>query len=196
MKIVKHPHPALRYKSVPVTRIDSVLRSTVSKMFELMYEANGIGLAANQVALPFRFFIINLQADAEAKDEEFVFINPVIRNKKGSEVAEEGCLSLPGLFADVRRPVSLTIEAYDLDGQGFEMKLDELPARVVQHELDHLDGIMFTDKLVSPASVENVARMDDFEQEYRNAQDSQTIPSDDVLKMQLAEMAKSGVIAN
>lgn len=196
MEIVKHPHPALRYKSVPVTRIDAVLRSTVSKMFELMYEANGIGLAANQVALPFRFFIVNLQADAEAKDEEFVFINPVIRNKKGNEVAEEGCLSLPGLFADVRRPVSLTIEAYDLDGQSFEMKLDELPARVVQHELDHLDGIMFTDKLVSPASVENVARMDDFEQEYRNAQDSQTMPSDDVLRRQLAEMAKSGVIAN
>lgn len=194
MEIVKHPHPALRFKSVPVTRIDAKLRSTVEEMFKLMYEANGIGLAANQVGLPFRFFVINLQADPEAKEEEFVFINPVIRNKKGSEVAEEGCLSLPGLFADVRRSNALTIEAYDLDGQGFEMKLDELPARVVQHESDHLDGIMFTDKLVSAMSPENEARIAEFEAEYHTAQKDGTLAPDDDLQAQIEAMAKSGRI--
>lgn len=166
MKIVKHPHPALRFKSVPITRIDSKLRQVVAEMFELMYAANGIGLAANQVGLPLRFFIVNLQADPAAKDEEFVFINPVLKSKKGAEVGEEGCLSLPGLFADVRRPSNVTIEAYDLEGQGFEMRLDELPARVVQHETDHLDGIMFIDKLVSPISPENAARVTEFEEQF------------------------------
>lgn len=195
MEIIKHPHPALRFKSVPVTRIDPTLRNVVAEMFELMYAANGIGLAANQVGLPFRFFIVNLQADPEAKDEEFVFINPVIKNKKGSEVAEEGCLSLPGLFAEVRRPSSVTIEAYDLDGQGFEMRLDELPARVVQHESDHLEGILFIDKLVSPLTPENAARVEDFEAAHSTAQSSGLLPSNEELQKQVEAMAASGKIA-
>ena len=192
MEIVKHPHPALRFKSVPVTRINAQLRRVVSEMFDLMYEANGIGLAANQVALPFRFFVVNLQADPEAKDEEFVFINPVIRGKRGSDVAEEGCLSLPQLFADVRRSSELTIEAYDLSGEGFEMKLDELPARVVQHEFDHLDGVMFTDKLVSPISPENAVRMEEFEAEYAAAQSRGELANDEELQKKLESMAAAG----
>lgn len=194
MEIVKHPHPALRFKSAPVTRIDATLRKTVAEMFELMYAANGIGLAANQVALPFRFFIVNLAADPEEKDEEFVFINPVIKNKRGSEIGEEGCLSLPGLFADVKRFDGLTIQAYDLDGQGFEMKLSELPARVVQHEADHLDGVMFTDKLVAPLNPENEARMAEFEAEFRGSQEAGDTPSEDDIQKQLEAMASSGAI--
>ncbi|HAA48174.1 MAG TPA: peptide deformylase, partial [Planctomycetaceae bacterium] len=107
-------------------------------MFELMYEAKGIGLAANQVALPFRFFIINVSGDPDLSDQEHVFINPEISNQSGLVEGEEGCLSVPQLYGQVKRFETITVEAYDLDGQGFAMDLDELPARVVQHETDHL----------------------------------------------------------
>ena len=103
LEIVKYPHPALRYASRPIEQIDDALRSTVREMFELMYDAQGIGLAANQVALPFRFFILNLTADPEQKDQEQVFINPEIVKRHSSTEDEEGCLSLPGLYAKVRR---------------------------------------------------------------------------------------------
>ena len=96
LQIVHYPHPALRYASRPVTQIDDDLRATVRAMFELMYDAKGIGLAANQVALPFRFFVLNLTADPEQKDQEQVFINPEIVKRHSSIEDEEGCLSLPG----------------------------------------------------------------------------------------------------
>ena len=114
LEIVNYPHPALRYSSRPVTQIDDELRATVRSMFELMYAAKGIGLAANQVALPFRFFILNLTADPEQKDQEQVFINPEIVKRHSAVEDEEGCLSLPGLYANVRarqedsRPVPMT----------------------------------------------------------------------------------------
>ena len=92
MRIVLYPHPALRYESRPVTQIDDDLRAKVRAMFELMYEARGIGLAANQVALPYRFFVLNLTADPEQKDQERVFINPEIVKRHSSIEDEEGCL--------------------------------------------------------------------------------------------------------
>ena len=193
MEIVKHPHPALRFKSVPVRQIDANLRRVVRGMFDLMYEAKGIGLAANQVALPLRVFVINLSGEDAEPEEEHVFINPVIRGRKGGEVAEEGCLSLPQLFADVRRPSAVTIEAFDLDGAGFEMKLDELPARVVQHELDHLDGVMFTDKLTAPLTPENAARLAEFEKEHRDAQTAGTRAEDAELLAAVQAIADAGV---
>ena len=103
MQIVNYPHPALRWESSDVTRIDDKLRATIQEMFHLMYAAKGIGLAANQVGLPLRFFIVNLSGDADNTDEELVFINPDIKNRRGQEEGEEGCLSLPGLYADVKR---------------------------------------------------------------------------------------------
>ena len=103
LRIVPYPHPALRYESRPVTRIDDELRATAREMFDLMYAARGIGLAANQVGLPFRFFVLNLTADPEQKDQERVFINPEIIKRHSSIEEEEGCLSFPGLYAKVRR---------------------------------------------------------------------------------------------
>ena len=92
----------MRHVSKPLKRVDAELREMIAQMFELMYEAKGVGLAANQVDLPYRFFIVNLQSDP-AKAEEQVFINPVLSPAKGSAEAEEGCLSLPGLYAQVKR---------------------------------------------------------------------------------------------
>jgi peptide deformylase len=146
LKIVEYPHPTLRHKSKPIQRVDAELHTIVARMFELMYEAKGIGLAANQVALPIRLFVTN-PSGVKGEGEEFVFINPVLSRPKGNEEKEEGCLSLPGLYAPVRRPQRIQVSAYNLKGEEFEGELDGLFARVVQHETDHLDGILFIDRL-------------------------------------------------
>ena len=147
LEIVNYPHPALRYASRPVTEIDDDLRATVRTMFDLMYAAKGIGLAANQVALPFRFFILNLTADPEQKDQEQVFINPEIVKRHSAVEDEEGCLSLPGVYAKVRRAKKIRVRAYDLEGNLVEHEADELFSRAVQHETDHLEGKLFIDYL-------------------------------------------------
>ena len=119
----------------------------VREMFELMYEAKGIGLAANQVDLPYRLFVINLQSDPNASDQEFVFLNPVLTSRKGNAEAEEGCLSLPGLYGDVKRSERVVLNAFNMAGEELSLELDGLFARAVQHEIDHLDGILFIDRL-------------------------------------------------
>ena len=156
-------------RPVPITEIDDALRATVREMFELMYEARGIGLAANQVALPFRFFVLNLTADPEQKDQEQVFINPEIVKRHSSVEDEEGCLSLPGLYAKVRRAKRIRVRAYDLEGNLVEHDVDDLFSRAVQHETDHLDGKLFIDYLepTGPATAEEKIR--EFEQSYRQA---------------------------
>ncbi len=147
LEIVHYPHPALRYASRTVTQIDDDLRATVRSMFELMYAARGIGLAANQVALPFRFFILNLTADPEQRDQEQVFINPEIVKRHSAVEDEEGCLSLPGVYAKVRRAKTIRIRAYDLEGSLIEHSVDDLFSRAFQHEADHLQGKLFIDYL-------------------------------------------------
>lgn len=146
LKIVHYPHPTLRHKSSPIARVDDDLRAIIRQMFPLMYEARGIGLAANQVDLPLRVFVLNLAADPE-EGEELVFINPVISQPKGMDEKEEGCLSIPGVNANVKRPETIRVQAYGLDGKFLEAQVDGLLARAIQHELDHLDGVLFTDRL-------------------------------------------------
>lgn len=196
MEIVHYPHPALRWKSSDVGRIDNALRDTVREMFELMYAHKGIGLAANQVALPFRFFIANLTGEQSEPDEELVFINPQIVKRRGLEVGEEGCLSLPGLYADVQRSASVVVEAYDLDGQLFRAEMNELGARAAQHEIDHLDGVLFIDRIDDAARQEVASKIDAFATEYARLQTNGEIPSDDELRARLQRMvAHNGVPA-
>lgn len=157
--MIPRPCPALKSfyiltlpcvgKSKGFFRIDAGVGTMVEQMFELMYEARGIGLAANQVGLPYRLFVINPTGDKEEKDQEFVFINPQITKKKGSETDEEGCLSLPEIYGPVTRATKIVVDAFDLDGQQFELELEDLPARVVQHEYDHVEGVMFTDRVAA-----------------------------------------------
>ena len=128
LRIVNYPHPALRYQSRPVTQIDADLRATVQEMFSLMYAARGVGLAANQVALPYRFFILNLTADPEQKDQELVFINPEIVKRHSSIEDEEGCLSLPGVYSKVRRAKKIKVQAYNLEGELVEHEAEDLLA--------------------------------------------------------------------
>lgn len=194
MHIVHYNHPALRFKSSEVKRIDNGLRQTVARMFELMYAAKGIGLAANQVGLPFRFFIVNLAGRPDQPDEELVFINPEIVNRRGSAVGEEGCLSLPGYYADVRRAEEVVVQAFDLQGLGFEMSLDDLPARVVQHETDHLDGVMFTDRIAETDRPEADLELAKFESRFRQAQSEGYYADDATILSDLERLARTGAV--
>lgn len=190
MRIVQYPHPTLRHTSKPLVRIDAELREIVREMFELMYEANGVGLAANQVDLPYRLFVANLKSDPEATDHEHVFINPLLSQRKGTAEAEEGCLSLPSLYGQVKRPERVTLEAFDLAGQELKLELDGLFARVVQHEVDHLDGILFIDKLSETGRLAAKEAIDDFESQFEGQRSRGEIPDDEAIAQRLAELEK------
>ena len=187
MKIVSYPHPTLRHKSKPLRRVDADLRKMVAEMFELMYEANGVGLAANQVDLPFRLFVANLQA-RQGEGEELVFINPVISKPKGSDEKEEGCLSLVGLYGQVKRPEKIHLNAYNLEGEEFSGELSGLLARVVQHETDHLDGVLFTDRLSETGKLAAADDLAEFEEEFAAARQRGSMPSDEEIAQRLAEL--------
>ena len=191
MEIVKYGHPSLRWKAKPLTEITPEFKATVRKMFDLMYEARGIGLAATQVGLPYRFFVVNTTADPKETEEELVFINPEIIRKKGSVDGEEGCLSLPELYGDVARAEEIVLEAYDLNGQGFEMECSEILARVIQHENDHLDGVLFIDRMKPEARGELEANLKDYETQFRQSQEAGEIPSDEDIRKHLTELEKS-----
>ncbi|MEX0701997.1 MAG: peptide deformylase [Planctomycetales bacterium] len=191
LEIVHYPHPALRWKSKPIVRIDDELRGVVRRMFELMYEFHGIGLAANQVGLPYRLFVVNVSGEQGDPDEEVVFLNPEITRRKGSKEEEEGCLSLPELFGPVRRAEEVVVEAFDLEGREFRMNLDDLPARAIQHELDHIDGVLFIDRMTDAARRELEERIADFESHFRRQQESGRIPSDEEIRRQLRAIEPS-----
>jgi len=189
MQILHYPHPALRRKSVPVARIDRELEAVVREMFELMYAAEGIGLAANQVGLPYRLFVLNLSGKREEQDQEHVFINPEIVSRKGSQEAEEGCLSLPKLYAQVRRAKQIVVEAFDLTGAGFELTVEDLACRAIQHEVDHLDGVLFIDRLSETARREIAGVLGDFEAHFRRQQELGVMPASSQLETELARLA-------
>ncbi len=147
MKIVNYPHPALRAMCKPVMNIDKDVRLTAGAMLDLMYEREGLGLAAPQVTLDMRLIVMNFEGEPERKDLEVVAINPVIVESKGIEKDREGCLSFPGLYQDIRRAKAVKVQYYDLDGKLNEMTCSELAARIWQHEIDHLNGVLFIDKM-------------------------------------------------
>ena len=186
LQIVFYPHPVLQRKSKPIKRVDAQLRSIVRRMFDLMYEAQGIGLAANQVALPFRLFVVNLKADPN-EAEEHVFINPVLSRPKGMEECEEGCLSLPELMRPVKRPKSIRITAYGMDGKEIVADLDGLMARVVQHENDHLDGVVFPDRLSEASLLDAAPELDVFRTEFDSRRRLGQIPSDEEIEAQMID---------
>jgi peptide deformylase len=174
----------------PLRRVDAELKKLVAEMFDLMYEHKGIGLAANQVDLPYRLFVVNETGDKREREKELVFINPQLSKPKGSEEAEEGCLSLPGLNADVRRPASIHVSAYNLAGQEVSYDAEGLFARVIQHENDHLDGKMFIDRLAPMALAKVKDKLDEFRSEFHSRRELGEIPSDARIFATLAELEK------
>jgi peptide deformylase len=133
--------PALRQRSVEVGTVDDEVRLLVDDMFETMDAARGVGLAANQVGVTRRVAVV------DADEDRFVMIDPVIVESEGRATAEEGCLSIPEIYGDVSRPERVVLEATDRHGQRFRKEATGLKARAIQHEIDHLDGILFLDHL-------------------------------------------------
>ncbi|NNG12569.1 MAG: peptide deformylase [Halobacteria archaeon] len=144
LEILYFPDPRLRNLAQPVTEVDDAIRTLVDNMFETMYAAPGIGLAATQVGVGKRVVVIDV---SDEKDQPLCLINPEILELKGVEEMEEGCLSVPGVYETVQRADWVHVRALDRDGQGFELAVDGLLAVCIQHEIDHLDGKLFVDYL-------------------------------------------------
>jgi peptide deformylase len=140
-RILHYGEEPLRADSEPVTEINDDIRRLVDDMFETMYASNGVGLAAPQVGKNIRLCVIDVGEDP------LVFINPTIIKSSGKEVCDEGCLSLPGLTEKVQRATRVIARATDIDGSEFEIEAEDLLARAIQHELDHLDGVLFIDRI-------------------------------------------------
>lgn len=193
LELVRYPHPTLRYKSKPIRRLDSELLALIREMFQIMYENNGIGLAANQVDLPYRLFVINLTADPAEKGEELVFINPEIVRRSGSEEGEEGCLSLPEIRGLVRRSKEVEILAYTPNGEEVHWRLTGLLARAFQHELDHLNGVLFVDHLAPSESLAFRPTLEQWEREYENALSKGQLrrPDDVMARLKELEIART-----
>jgi peptide deformylase len=183
MKIVKYPHPALRTVAQPVTTLDKEIRLAAGKMLELMYASEGLGLAAPQVALPVRLLVMNFSGDPNNKAAECVALNPVVVESKGSVTDREGCLSFPGLYQNVRRFKTVRVQAYDLNGELFEMVCHDLPARVWQHEIDHLDGVLFIDKMGSLGRSRSEKELQQFVADFERAKKKGELPADLVAKL-------------
>ena len=145
LPVLRFPDERLRTKAQPVTEVNDDVRATISDMFETMYDENGVGLAATQVDIHQRIVVIDVSED---KDQPYVLINPeIIEKSDNTLVNEEGCLSVPGCYAKVDRSTEVTVKALDKDGKEFSLDGEELLAICIQHELDHLDGILFVDYL-------------------------------------------------
>jgi peptide deformylase len=144
LEILHYPDTRLRTRAEAVDRVDDQLRALVDDMFETMYQAPGIGLAATQVNVHKRILIIDISKN---RDQPMVFINPEIVEKKGVEETDEGCLSVPGIYERVQRAERIRVRALDAQGKSFELQADGLLAVCIQHEMDHLDGKLFVDYL-------------------------------------------------
>jgi peptide deformylase len=187
LRIVKYPHPALRHESKRLRRVDAELKKIVREMLDLMYQQKGIGLAANQVDLPYRLFVLNLEGDPN-KGEEHVFINPEISKRHGMVEAEEGCLSFPEIYAPVRRSEKVTLSAYNLEGQELNYELTGLFARAAQHEYDHLDGVLFIDRLTPAAMLSVKQKLLDLELQFEGDRQRGVIPEDPKIFARLSEL--------
>jgi len=146
LEILRYPDSRLRNKAKPVEQVDAETKQLIDDMFETMYEAPGIGLAATQVNSIKRLLVMDV---SEQHDDPLCLINPEIVFKEGEEKEEEGCLSVPGVSESVKRATRIQVKALDRDGNPIELDLEGLPAVCIQHEIDHLDGKLFIDYLSS-----------------------------------------------
>jgi peptide deformylase len=153
LKVRKYGDPVLRRRAAEVTEVTSELRDTIADMIETMYDEAGIGLAAPQVGIPLRLMVVGHEESREPR----ALINPVIVDRGGQVTAEEGCLSIPGVFAQVTRSEWVEVEARDVDGRPVKVRGRGLLSRVLQHEMDHLDGVLFIDHL-DPVTRDRIKR--------------------------------------
>lgn len=147
-EILKYPNPVLRKKAEKITEFDDALRELVADMAETMYDAPGVGLAAPQIGVSLQLLVMDITT-SDQEPELIVFINPEISEGEGSDIDEEGCLSVVDLTAKVKRFTKIRVKAQDLDGNHLDFIAEDWFARVMQHEVDHLNGVLFIDHLSS-----------------------------------------------
>ena len=167
MEVLVYPDPVLRRGGKPVVQFDAELRQLAARMMEAMYEEGGVGLAAPQGGIEQKLLGLNPSGDAKDRSGELVLCNPRITRKKGREFGEEGCLSFPGIHAEVERWIDITVTYQDLDGKEQVLAAKEWLARIVQHELDHLEGVLFTDRLTPADKLRVKAQLLELEERYR-----------------------------
>ncbi len=187
MRVVKYPHPMLSYQSKPLKKIDQGIRDIVAEMFRLMYSTNGVGLAANQVDLPYQLIVINPTGQHENTDREYVFINPVILKLKGVEDGEEGCLSYPGIHLSVPRAKEVKFQAVDLSGNVNTYFWKGFEARIIQHETDHLIGKSFFQR-VTELSYETEMALDKMRAKFEEDRLASKEPTDEEFMKNVARL--------
>lgn len=149
LKIIEYPDPILRARNKPINTFDDNLKKLVEEMFDIMYKTDGIGLSAPQVGINVHLMVFNPVGE-RGEGEEIALINPTVyKVSKRTLPYNEGCLSFPGIYADVERPATVKIDARDITGERFRLNLSGLPARVFQHEFDHLEGTLFFERMTS-----------------------------------------------
>ena len=168
MELVYFPDPRLRDVSKKIGAVDPQILDAVPEMFESMYKARGIGLAGPQAGLGRRVIVANLSGDPKKKDEEQVFINPEILGREGELREEEGCLSLPGLAAQIQRAERCLVRYQDLKGKTVEREVEMLESRLFQHEIDHLDGILIVDKMTPADRKQWAALLKEMEEDFKS----------------------------
>lgn len=189
MKIIHYPHPGLRHPVPPLLNIDKNICIQAGLMLELMYEAKGIGLAANQVLIPYQILVLNITSDPQQRDQEHVLLNPTIVEQKGSIESPEGCLSFPGLTFKVRRAKIVKVQAYNLKGESVEITSGDLLGRALQHEIDHLKGILYIDK-ATPLSKSSCRKtLKELKFAFQQAQERREVPPDKEIRERLSRFA-------
>ncbi len=166
LRVICYPDPRLREVCTPVDEVDDDVRRLVGRMFDLMFPASGVGLAAPQVGVTVRLFVASPTFDP---DDRRVYINPRIISTEGSQDGDEGCLSFPGISCRIKRYNVATIRALGLDGEEFEETGDQLAARIFQHETDHLDGRLLVDRMGSVAKLANRRSLKELEEKFADA---------------------------
>ncbi|KAB2008377.1 hypothetical protein ERO13_D10G087300v2 [Gossypium hirsutum] len=188
LKIVEYPDPILRKRNKRIDTFDENLKKLVDEMFDVMYKTDGIGLSAPQVGINVQLMVFNPVGE-RGEGQEIVLVNPrVAKYSKKMVLFNEGCLSFPRIYADVQRPESVKIDAQDINGARFTIDLSELPARVFQHEFDHLQGILFFDRMTDEVLDSICKQLEELEKKYEN---KTGLPSPE--KVETRKRKKAGV---
>jgi len=166
LDVVVYPDPVLRRGGKQVTTFDQALRDLAARMFEAMYAEGGVGLAAPQVAIEQKLLVLNPTGSRDDRTGELTLVNPRITRKKGRAFGEEGCLSFPGIHADVERWVDITVTYQDLDGKEQTLQATDWLSRIIQHELDHLDGVLFVDRLTPADKLRVRSKLDELQERH------------------------------
>lgn len=181
LAIITYPHPTLRYTAKPVRRVDAELRRIVQRMIQLMYEHKGVGLAATQVNLPLRVFVFNPKGNPD-EGPESVFINPVVSRPRSNEEAEEGCLSLPGIYGNVIRAKTVRVNAFDISGREINQDFSGYEARIIQHETDHLNGTLFIDRMKDSAMREKQHEIESLVTDFESRKRTGSLPPESAMR--------------